>query len=95
MILIQPESRGLGRGLCFAEIKKAEAKCYLGRIVYKIEASAQAVSSYHHFKQPLRCSTRPSGMWLWVRANLGQVGIIPCINIWIKAAIAATTLGAM
>ena len=28
-----------------------------------------------------------------VGANLGHITVVPCINVWLEAAIAATTLG--
>ena len=95
MLLIQPESRGLGRGICFAEVNRAEVKYYLCRLIDKVDASAQAVAQHPHFTQPLRYCARSGRVRLWVRANLGQICIIPSVDVWVEAAIAASALGAL
>ena len=95
MLLIQPESRGLGRGICFAEINRTEVKYYLCRLVYKIDASAQAVGEHPYFKHPLRYCARSGRVRLRVRANLGQICVIPSVDVRLEAAIGASALGAL
>ena len=84
-----------GRGICFAEVNRTEVKYYLCRLVYKIDASAQAVGEHPHFTQPLRYCARSGRVRLWVRTNLGQICVIPSVDVGVEAAIATSALGAL